>query len=312
MAQGLPVFSNFVVNELAVDSRWKKWCQRLENLLIGLDITNEKRKRALLLHYAGEEVNDIFDTLSETGDDYKTALLKLTEYFAPKKCTEYEVYKFRQTKQESSETIDTYHTRLRQLCENCEFAEKDKEIKSQIIQGCQSTRLRRKALKQDITLDELIQEARALELSDKHASEIEHGTSESANNVTKRKFTPKKITANKQNVKQKQRKCRNCGFEYPHKTKCPAQAKECLYCHKKKHFESVCRSKTMKSRKTHNLNDYSSSDDSDQSDNYAFGLTVNAMSRRPYVSALVNGHNVKFLIDTGSSVNVLDQETYNK
>ncbi|XP_053380302.1 uncharacterized protein K02A2.6-like [Mercenaria mercenaria] len=312
MAQGLPVFSNFVVNEPAVDTRWKKWCQRLENLLIGLDITNEKRKRALLLHYAGEEVNDIFDTLSETGDDYKTALLKLTEYFAPKKCTEYEVYKFRQAKQESSETIDTYHTRLRQLCENCEFAEKDKEIKSQIIQGCQSTRLRRKALKQDITLDELIQEARALELSDKHASEIEHGTSESANKVTKRKFTPKKITANKPNVKQKQRKCRNCGFEYPHKTKCPAQGKECLYCHKKNHFESVCRSKTMKSRKTHNLNDYSSSDDSDQSDNYAFGLTVNAMSRRPYVSALVNGHNVKFLIDTGSSVNVLDQETYNK
>ncbi|XP_053383702.1 uncharacterized protein LOC128549937 [Mercenaria mercenaria] len=235
MAQGLPLFSNFVVNEPAVDTRWKKWCHRLENLLIGLDITNEKRKRALLLHYAGEE----------------------------------------------------------------------------IIQGCQSTRLRRKALKQDITLDELIQEARALELSDKHASEIEHGTGESENKVTKRKFKPKKITPNNRN-KQKQRKCRNCGFEYTHKTKCPAQGKECLYCHKKNHFESVCRSKTMKSRKTNNLNDYSSSDDSDQSDNYAFGLTVNAMSRRPYVSASVNGHNVKFLTDTASSVNVLDQETYNK
>ena len=64
----------------------------LRTYLVGLDITDKKRKRALLLHYSGEEVNDVFDTLSDTGDDYDTALRKLTDYFAPKKCTEYEVY----------------------------------------------------------------------------------------------------------------------------------------------------------------------------------------------------------------------------
>ena len=121
-------------------------------------------------------MNDVFDTLSDTGDDYDTAVKKLTEYFAQKKCTEYEVFKFRQSSQEQSETIDTFHTRLRKLSENCEFADKDKEIKSQIVQGCYSTRLRRKALRQEMSLEDLIKEARALELSDKHASEIESGT----------------------------------------------------------------------------------------------------------------------------------------
>jgi hypothetical protein len=63
------------------------------------------------------------------------AKLKLKEYFAPKKNTEYEVYRFRQAKQSPEETIDSFHTRLRQLALNCEFADTSKEVKAQIIQG---------------------------------------------------------------------------------------------------------------------------------------------------------------------------------
>ena len=43
-----------------------------------LDTKDNKRKRALLLHYSGEQANDIFDTLPDTGNDYATALDKLT------------------------------------------------------------------------------------------------------------------------------------------------------------------------------------------------------------------------------------------
>ena len=51
-----------------------------------MGIKNDKpRKRALLLHYAGEEVNEIFETLPNTGDNYDTAVARLTEYFSPKK-----------------------------------------------------------------------------------------------------------------------------------------------------------------------------------------------------------------------------------
>jgi len=47
-----------------------------------------KRQRALLLHYAGEDVNEIFDTLEGTGEDFATAKQKLKDYFAPKKNTQ--------------------------------------------------------------------------------------------------------------------------------------------------------------------------------------------------------------------------------
>lgn len=163
----------------------EKWINRLENLLIGLDIKDKKRQRALLLHYAGEDVNAIFDTLTDTGEDFATAKLKLKEYFAPKKNTEYEVYRFRQAKQSSEETIDNFPTRLRQLALKCEFADTSKEVKSQIIQCCHSTRLRRKALRDDTDLTGLLSAARALKLSEKHATEIEQSDRDSANAVRK-------------------------------------------------------------------------------------------------------------------------------
>ena len=120
MATSLPVFPSFNVHESAADVRWKKWTKRLQNL-VGMDVKDKKRQRALLLHYAWEEVNEIFDTFPDTGEDYVTAVTKLTDYFAPKKNTEYEIYKFRQAKQGTDENIDAFHTRLRQIAVNCEF-----------------------------------------------------------------------------------------------------------------------------------------------------------------------------------------------
>ncbi|VDI11913.1 Hypothetical predicted protein [Mytilus galloprovincialis] len=132
MAASLPIFPSFPVHENNAEIRWRKWISRLENLFIGLNIKDSKRQRALLLHYAGEDVNEVFDTLDNTGEDFCAAKHKLTAYFAPKKNTGYEIHKFRQAKQTSDETIDSFHTRLRQLAVNCEFTETSKEVKSQI------------------------------------------------------------------------------------------------------------------------------------------------------------------------------------
>ena len=53
------------------------------------DTTNRQRRRALLLHLAGTDVQDIFATLPDTGDvkDYKKAADALNAYF-PRKSTQ--------------------------------------------------------------------------------------------------------------------------------------------------------------------------------------------------------------------------------
>ena len=54
-------------------------------MLVGIDVKDDKRKRVLLLQYAGENVPEIFETLMDTGADYASAKMKLGEHFAPKK-----------------------------------------------------------------------------------------------------------------------------------------------------------------------------------------------------------------------------------
>ena len=145
-----------------------------------MDIDDPTRKRALLLHYIGPSAFDVFETLSDTGDDkdYKTAMERLTEHFTPQGNVEYEIYLFRQARQQPQETLDQFVTRLRQLASSCEFASVDKEIKSQIILSCSSSRLRRRALREPtITLKGLLDLGRAMELSETQASGIESQSS---------------------------------------------------------------------------------------------------------------------------------------
>ena len=131
-------------------------------------INDPTRQRALLLHYTGEETHDIFDTLidtvaSEDENALGEAVAALTAHLVPKRNREYVVYKFRQAKQEKGEDITAFYIRLKQLPRTCEFADSDKEIKSQIVQNCESSRLRRKALSDpEMTLVKLIDTARVM------------------------------------------------------------------------------------------------------------------------------------------------------
>ena len=70
--------------------------------LVASGIREAQRNLALLLYQAGSRVREIFDQLTETGqdDDYKLAKQKLTAYFEPQQNRRYDVYKFRQTQQD--------------------------------------------------------------------------------------------------------------------------------------------------------------------------------------------------------------------
>lgn len=68
-----------------IAQRWEKWTKSLDYYIRASGVTDQKQKRAILLRLAGSDVQEIFETLSNTGDDYKTALEKLNEYFLPKK-----------------------------------------------------------------------------------------------------------------------------------------------------------------------------------------------------------------------------------
>lgn len=86
----------------------------------------------------------------------------------------FEIHVFGQTKQRDDETLDQFHTHLRHLAKSCEFSDVDKEVKVQLVEYCKFTGVRRKALQEDVSLDEPLKYGRALETSDRQIAQFEN------------------------------------------------------------------------------------------------------------------------------------------
>lgn len=181
MAHTLPPFPNF--NLQATDANnigleWAKWVERFENFIIACNITSDTRKKALLLHYAGEEVFDIFRSLPDSlpapstatsttaapdasrapTSEYAAAKAKLDAHFAPRVNPTFSVYRFRQAQQDVGESLDAFYARLRQLSRHCNFSDADLEIKNQIVIATTSSRLRKYAMLHSLDLPDILKQ----------------------------------------------------------------------------------------------------------------------------------------------------------
>ena len=312
MATALPIFPEFNLRDQSnLAARWEKYLKRFHNLMTAMNITDASRKRALLLHYVGEEVNDLFETLPDTGEDkdFKKAHEAFTQYFTPTKNASFEIFKFRNLKQEAHETVDDFHTRLQIASKYCEFGEnKDKEIKAQIELGTTSKKLRRYSFRSPaLSLTELLNNARTIYETEKQAKGIEttsrdppvnpdcNHESEDIHKVQSQRPSQQATTSRHQvprppaNTKprenlpsQPSKHCFRCGGTWPHISgKCPAEGQRCNICFKYNHFARVCKSRNR--RQTENSanavqsdaenSQYPSQDeDSTDSDEYSFNV----------------------------------------
>ena len=290
--------------------RWKKWVERLENLFIALNITDLKRQRALLLYYGGEAVHNIYKTLTDDpNEEYKTAVEKLTGYFEPKINLTFE-YTFRQIRQLEGESFDKFITRVRESAKRCKFETNEaREIKDQIVLGCHSDRLRRKALQDDPDLSKLISTARALELASKQAALIQssrspadvnkiHAPGKYSNRYRERKTTT--VT----------NPCFSCGEQFPHKLGkkgCPAFNHKCSKCDGWGHLEKRCKEEKKSQGSLKYVDEASDSSDSDY-----VSMTYMSNSKKATILVKVNNVSVNFHVDSGSSVNIVNELTHNK
>ena len=129
----LPSFPVFTLDDYTtISARWKKCKRRFENLVVALNVTDDRQKKALLLNYIGEEAYEVYEHLKSGAEDetYAAVITLLHEHFAPKSNISYERYLFRNFKQNSDERIHQFYIRVKQQALKCDFG--DSEIKNSL------------------------------------------------------------------------------------------------------------------------------------------------------------------------------------
>ena len=200
MSLNLPQYPPFDVKGENSALRWRKWHERLQHIFVGYEIDSPVRRKALMLTFGGQELCDLVDSLPDASftvtqaeqeaglNVYTKAVKTITDHFSPQVNIEFQRYTFRRSVQ-TQQTVLEYYSYLSSLADTCNFTEKDSEIKSQIISGCKSVKLREKGLSNpDMTLAQLLQQARTHELTDSHSKAIqqEHASSLDSVHVSKK------------------------------------------------------------------------------------------------------------------------------
>ena len=119
----------------------------------GLDKKDEAIRIATLLTIMGKDCFQVYQNLNLTADDRKkleNILKALTEHFEPKTNVIYERYVFNTTDQLSSESVDDYVCRLRELSRSCKYNEMadpvEEMIRDRLVLGTKDNSVRARML----------------------------------------------------------------------------------------------------------------------------------------------------------------------
>ena len=346
-ALSVPPPSSFTIageSVSALSQKWTTWLSRFNIYAAAAGISDDSQKRSLLLHIAGPEVQEVFDTLTDTGTRFDEAVNKLNTHFKPCTNITFQRHVFRKEEQKDSESITQYVVRLKKLADTCNFGdEKDNCIRDQVVDKCKSQSLRKKLLaEKDLTLQKTLEIAQAKEASELQAAQIaeddkafaiksnqtysHHRKVMTPNNnrlgstphSAKSRSTPHNGPPRPPQTLNRQRQgsditCSRCGLKghAGHQCRC-TQNKTCYSCGKVGHFASMCRS--LPPNTTNCLADHmadlelkSEADDCDFIQcSCPDCVYVLGVDRHNTTLFKVGSADISLLIDSGASCNILN------
>ena len=137
-------------------SEWKKWLRAVH--LVAKDITDDKRKTAVLLSSGGPALQEIYYSLceEEVEESFEEVENRLSEHFVDETIDSFERPLYRQIKQKTEETFDTFVMRIRLQADKCGFGIRTCEfIRDQVVEGTLYDKVREEIFKvKSCTLDE--------------------------------------------------------------------------------------------------------------------------------------------------------------
>jgi hypothetical protein len=125
----------------------------------------------------------------------------------------------------------TYYARIRAIAKKCSYTDENDAISDHLIKTMHNNAIRVKAIRNNWTLQEILDEAAITEQAQLQAKEIKQKLEASE--------TSQRVKYSKQDS------CQRCGRKHD-KAKCPAYGAKCRKCGKQNHFAIVCRSRSTR------------------------------------------------------------------
>ena len=316
---------------------WPKWIRRFQRFCqaSGLSEKSPENQVNTLIYTMGDAADDILSSFSLSEEDkkkYEIVVAKFESHFVKKRNVIFERPKLNQRKQEEGESVDDFITDLYCLSEHCNYGGlREEMIRDRIVVGLRDHNLAEKLqLVADLTLEKAVTAARQVESVKKQQKVVRAaegspttqlkigviGTtkhsgkqkSDRTKPVGKQPFKP--VTPTVSEV------CTRCGKrQHAGKQQCPARDVTCRKCHKRGHFQAMCRTKALKVVST------TEQEDTDSVDSFVGAITESKSLEIPTISTgtepwmvtiLLNTYPVSFQIDTGADVSVIPENLYKK
>lgn len=296
---------------LAVE--WKRFKGQWSNYVKAAKIDREEKDRqaAILLACIGTDAYEIYTTMEFADDADKDDPDKLIDAFEKHCIGEvnevYERYVFHRRQQEPGESFDTFVGDLRRLVKSCDYGViEESMIRDRIVLGIRDDATRKKLLQtRKLDLMKAIDICRSAEATTRQLKAItspdeiqslRQRPSRSQSRHRREKSRGRSDVARSSDAGlhgKSERRCKYCDKQHePSKKACGAYGKTCSKCFKKNHYAVVCKSK-IKNEACESLTEESL-------------LSLNgAEDKRCYSNIIVDGHKIKFLLDCGSSVNLM-------
>jgi predicted HicB family RNase H-like nuclease len=249
--------------------RFLEWLEDVEakfELIDWREKDDGVKKRKALLAVAGAEVRNKVGTLSDIGTGYADLVNELKQDLLRDEPLVFLISQAMDMKQDEREGIDDFVMRVRKKHQriNCDamkdkYSLNDLMIGVTITRGTTSVSIREYCLSQSgvPNIDDVLAKGRSRESMKQHDREMIGNTDTAGREITfksepaftvksrYRKYSAKfDLGKNQKAMFDTNRKCKFCGFDWPHPkrpTSCPAWGKECRKCLQKNHFARCCK-----------------------------------------------------------------------
>ncbi|GFY06678.1 putative retrovirus-related pol polyprotein from transposon opus [Trichonephila clavipes] len=272
-----------------------------ENILGGIKTITEENKLPLLCNYVTSNVYQFINDCTT----YAQAIAILDSRFIKKRNVIFARHCLSTRNQQNEETVSEYLQILNQLSKDCDFTDVKAEeyrkeyISDAFIQGLKCPRIRQRLLENTLmTLDQAFEQARSLETAEVHAASYMGSSFPVQSAAMNTEDFSEETVATSAASSSRSQKCFFCGNDLHSRTLCPARDVTCRNCGKRGHYQRVCKSRPGRN----------------PSNVVASSNTLAAISgsthclQKSKIKALVNKIQLSALIDTGSSLSILNEK----